>query len=169
MRPPQNQPHPEQALRKLRKACALVLVICLVVGGFLLQLLMRNDLTLLLHSLLRPPTMLVAPWDIALLTSMVVSTVVVWRLAFVGLSSPRHSTHLFQILVGSVVTVVLPGMAWYMARQVAPWTEWNMPLPPLQFAVVVVVLSGCIIFLAVTTLRERVPVQVPRVWMHRPS
>lgn len=169
MRPPQNQPHPPRALRKLRQACAIALVIWLVVGGFLLQFLMRNDLTPLLHSLLRPPTMLVAPRDIALLTTILVSTLIVWRLVFVGVPSPRHSTRLLQILVASVATVVLPGMTWYVARQLEPWTEWNMPLPPLQFAVVVVVLSGFIIFLALTWLREQFMVRVPRVWMRRPS
>jgi hypothetical protein len=94
---------------------------------------------------------------------MLVSTLVVWSL-LKGLPAARRSTRLLHLLVATVGTLVLPGVILYLLHQYEPrgtWGEWNTPLPPLEFVVSVLVLSGFIIFQVLLLLRDVFSARAP--------
>lgn len=93
---------------------------------------------------------------------MLVSTVVVWCLTLRGLPSARSSTRLLHLLVATVGTVVVPGLALYFFHRYMPLLEWNTPLPPLEFVVSVVLFSGLIVFQVLFMLRDTFSARAPR-------
>lgn len=105
--------------------------------------------------------------DTACIMSVLVSTVVVWSLELRSLPSASRATPLMRLLVATVGTMVLPGLAFYFLHRFEPhggeWGDWNTPLPPLEFGVSVLVLSGFIVLEALSTLRDLFSARVPRV------
>ena len=108
------------------------------------------------------PITSLATRETAYITSIVVSTVVVWCLTLKGLPAARRSIRLLHLLVATVGTVVLPGLVMYFFQRYMPLFEWSTPLPPLEFVVLVVLMSGLIVFQVLSMLRDFFSARAPR-------